>query len=136
MTEKQNQDWFLINKEGIRIFNGILRSLIAFRKMIHGNIQTEDETWIFKIRLVESIDPLIAIKKFGDYEYLIFAKIKSSKPKDYHSWIHIDGIQMERIEKEKSGITRHAVFDILNMTDIYTNHCEPYLEEIPEDLLR
>lgn len=102
--------------------------------MIHGNIQAVDKTWIFKVRLVESNNPLVVIKKFGDYEYLVFAKIKSSDPKDYNSWIHIDGIQMERIELEKYGITTHEVFEILNMADIYRMHCEPYSGEIPEDI--
>ncbi|EQA44635.1 hypothetical protein LEP1GSC050_4119 [Leptospira broomii serovar Hurstbridge str. 5399] len=41
---------------------------------------------------------------------------------------------MERIELEKAGILKHDAFDILNMTDIYTNHCEPYSGEIPEDV--
>ncbi|EMK01225.1 MULTISPECIES: hypothetical protein [unclassified Leptospira] len=136
MTEIQNQKdkWLQINEDGLKIFNDILRSLIAFHEMIHGNIQAVDKTWIFKVRLVESNNPLVVIKKFGDYEYLVFAKIKSSNPKDYNSWIHIDGIQMERMELEKSEITKHEVFEILNMTDIYRMHCEPYSGEIPEDV--
>ncbi|MEI7014644.1 LIC_13246 family protein [Leptospira licerasiae] len=130
MTEIQNKKdkWFQINEEGIKIFNEILRSLIAFHEMIHGSTKVLDETWVFKKRLVESANPLVAIKKFGDYEYLVFAKIKDK----YNSWIHIDGIQMERIELEKIGTLKHDVFNILNMTDIYIKHCEPYSGEIPE----
>ena len=98
--------------------------------MIHSNTKVSDETWIFKKKLVESANPLVAIKKFGDYEYLVLAKVKDK----YNSWIHIDGIQMERIELEKIGTLKHDVFNILNMTDIYTKYCEPYLGEIPEDI--
>lgn len=129
-TENQKDKWFQINEEGLKIFNDILRSLIAFHEMIHGNTKSSDETWIFKKRLVESANPLVAIKKFGDYEYLVFAKIQDK----YNSWIHIDGIQLERIELEKIGTQEHDVFNILNMTDIYTNHCEPYAGEIQEDV--
>ncbi|PJZ77428.1 LIC_13246 family protein [Leptospira neocaledonica] len=132
MAKKINEkhEWLQINEEGLTIFKDILSSLIAFHEMLHGKIQSSEENWIFKLRVVESDSPVIAIKRFGDYEYLVFAKIKDK----YNSWIHIDGIQMERLELERTGVLNHDVFNILNMTDIYTKHCDPYAGEIPEDV--
>ncbi|TGM09685.1 hypothetical protein EHQ86_00290 [Leptospira yasudae] len=136
MTEIQNKkhQWFQINEEGLKGFKTILRSLIAFEKIIKKPSKSNSENWNFKIRFVNSINSLVTLKKFGEYEYLVFAKNLDPGKVEYSSWIHIDGIQMERLEFERSGILNHDVFDILNMTDIYTNYCEPYTGEIPEDV--
>ncbi|MCR1795585.1 hypothetical protein [Leptospira sp. id769339] len=136
MTQIQNKkhEWLQINSEGIEIFNKILRSLIAFYRLAQGSSNTSNEAWKFKVRLVESDNTIVCLKRFGDYEYFIFGKILGSNKEDYNSWIHIDGIQIERTKLQSDGITKHEAFEILSMTDIYLKYCEPYSGEIPEDI--
>ena len=60
------------------------------------------------------------VKKFGNYEYLIYSEIKENGEKvRSDTWIHIDGIGEERDLFTSKDILTHPVHNILCMRDLY-----------------
>lgn len=57
----------------------------------------------------------ILVKKFGEFEYMVTAYVKD----ETDTWIHVDGIAMERKELSSEGNSDHPVFLIVGLGDLF-----------------
>ncbi len=98
----------------------ILSTLNTYYNM-HRSSSSPSEAHKFREKLVLTSNRRIKIyaKKFGDYEYLIVAVLKFKKEELTDTWIHIDGIAQARDSYSKMGNTKHEVFSIICMKDLY-----------------
>jgi hypothetical protein len=75
----------------------------------------------FRERLVltSPTDLEIEIKKMGNHEFYVSAKILSEGK--IENWLHIDGILQERETMTERGNLNHPVFKITCLSDLYEN---------------
>jgi hypothetical protein len=66
----------------------------------------------------------VFLKRFGEYEFLIYLEIKDKKSKRGDSWIHIDGIKQERdfLIAKGNCDSNHPVFNIICLSDLYESN--------------
>jgi len=102
----------------------------------HG-IEHTDPSRQFRLDLVRmDTDNLkIFIKKFSNYEYLVYSELEEREEIRTDYWVHIDGIQQERDELASNGGREdHPVFSIYCMSDLYKNNTAPAGMDIEEEL--
>ena len=98
---------------------------------------TIDPSRQFRLDLVKAnTDNLkIFIKKFSNYEYLVYSELDKGEEIRTDYWVHIDGIQQERDElASNGGQENHPVFSIYCMSDLYDNNTAPANLDIEEEL--
>ncbi|TGK02948.1 hypothetical protein EHQ53_05640 [Leptospira langatensis] len=116
--------WVKLQAEKHTFFE-IVHALNRYYDTIRGS--EEKQTRSFRKRLARSNPDLseIFFKKFGDHEYLIYARIESEGKSESDSWIHIDGIGLERDEMRARGYKDHPAFDIRCIQDLFEECCVP-----------
>ncbi|PNV72591.1 LIC_13246 family protein [Leptospira inadai] len=125
--------WMKLEKDKVA-FLKIVKTLNRYYDSLKGPEKINPTS--FRKRLTES-DPDIAeifFKKFGKYEFLVFARISSEGKSEFDSWIHIDGIRQEREELSGQNVTDHPVFSIRCLSDIYEDSCIPISESELEEI--
>jgi hypothetical protein len=106
-------DWKILNNSQVEKLVEILKILNRYYK----SLNRTSEGMTFRERSCEEgIKKAFKIKKFGQYEYLIYATLNDTEE---DSWIHIDGIAEERKLMLERGIDTHPVFNITCLQDIY-----------------
>ena len=135
MNEKKqaiNQKWKQVSQDSILDFQNILNILNRYYSQFESsNPKTESSLFREEVGKAREEDLEIYLKKFGRYEYLIFAIIHTENGKKSDSWIHIDGVSEERDGFKKKNLLNHPVFEIICMQDIFEKSIE--LEDISPD---
>ncbi|MFB5650147.1 LIC_13246 family protein [Leptospira wolffii] len=124
---RKTTEWMKLESSKQSFFE-IVNALNRYYESLRGSEDKDPRS--FRRRLVKS-DPdrtEIYFQRFGDYEYLIFAKIESKDKSESDSWIHIDGIAMERDEIRGKGSKKHPAFRIQCVQDLYESSCIPVSE--------
>jgi hypothetical protein len=131
MKEKSNWMELIENKSE---FQHILRVLNRYYEAKDGQAHN-NSSHEFRKELSEKkeSDFQVYLKKFGEYEFLVHAKMGEIPSQKSDTWIHIDGIAEEREQLMKSGIMDHPIFSIVGLRDLYLNHSQPsLLKDLPE----
>ncbi|TGK18080.1 hypothetical protein EHO61_11545 [Leptospira fluminis] len=118
----EDSEWRKLNKDTLGFFR-IVRTLNRYYDSIR---QPENiDPTSFRKRLVDTVPEKTEIffKKFGSYEYLVFARIFSRGKSESDSWIHIDGIRQEQDDMRERAVPDHPVFSIRCLSDIYEDSC-------------
>jgi hypothetical protein len=108
---------------GKKEFQKILRTMIRYYEY-NSEIGNESPTHVFR-KEVTDLDPSqfrVYLKRYSDYEYLIYTEKTTTNSVESGVWIHIDGIRKEKEDLLMQGITNHPVFHIVSMSDLYCNH--------------
>jgi hypothetical protein len=131
--EFQKTNWKKLQEKSIPEFQNILSILNRYYNQLDSS-RNKTESFIFREDVSkESIENLeIYLKKFGEYEFLILAKINNFDRNRSDSWIHIDGISEERNSHTKANNSNHPVFQIVCLQDLYEEAVE--VEEEVTDL--
>ncbi|MEI7011264.1 LIC_13246 family protein [Leptospira licerasiae] len=106
-------------------FLGIIHSVNRFYDSLQGSQTKELRYFRRKLVRTDFRYSKIFMKKFGDYEYLIYARIETKGKSESDSWIHIDGIKMERDEMRAKGVKDHPSYEIRCLSDIFESSCAP-----------
>ncbi|TGM97414.1 LIC_13246 family protein [Leptospira dzoumogneensis] len=106
-------------------FLGIIHSVNRFYDSLQGSQSNELRYFRRKLVRTDFRYSKIFMKKFGDYEYLIYARIETRGKSESDSWIHIDGIRMERDEMKAKGVKDHPSYEIRCLSDIFESSCVP-----------
>jgi|JI8StandDraft_1071087.scaffolds.fasta_scaffold151504_1 hypothetical protein len=126
-------EWMELNENKLEFLH-ILRVLNRYYEA-KGAQSLNNTSHEFRKELTEKkeSDFQVFLKKFGDFEFLVHAKIGQKPSQKSDTWIHIDGIAEEREQLIKSGITDHPIFSIVGLRDLYLNHSHPCdLKDLPE----
>lgn len=115
-----NKEYIWLEIKDITGLKEIISTLNKYHNM-HRSSCPPSEAHKFREKLVLTTNRRIKLyaKKFGDYEYLIVAILKFKKKELKDTWIHIDGISHERDSYSRAGNTKHEVFSITCMKDLY-----------------
>jgi hypothetical protein len=108
---------------GKKQFQDILKTMISYYEY-NSNEIVESPTHLFRKKITE-LNPnqiRVYVKRYSDYEYLIYTESNASKSSESGYWIHIDGIRKEKEDLLIQGVTNHPVFQIISMSDLYCNH--------------
>ncbi|GBF39945.1 LIC_13246 family protein [Leptospira johnsonii] len=106
-------------------FLGIIHSVNRFYDSLQGSQSNELRYFRRKLVKTDFRYSKIFMKKFGDYEYLIYARIETPGKSESDSWIHVDGIRMERDEMKAKGVKDHPSYEIRCISDIFESSCVP-----------
>ena len=115
---KSSKEWVKLTPKKTKEFKEILKVLSRYYNAL---TSTKSKGQIFRDNLSVAESGSIYLKKFGNYEYQIFAMLGE----EYDTWIHMDGIAEEREEVTKKGITEHPVFKITCVGDLYNKKKQP-----------
>lgn len=113
---ESSKEWVKLTPKKVVEFKGILKVLGKYYNAISSDA-TKSKGQIFRDNLSVAEGGSIYLKKFGNYEYLVFAKIGE----EHDTWIHMDGISEEREQFTAKGIKEHPVFNITCVGDLYGN---------------
>lgn len=130
---KQKSDWMELN-ESKSEFQHILRVLNRYYEARDAQ-SLKNTSHEFRKELSEKKESefQVFLKKFGEFEFLVHAKIGKKPLQKSDTWIHIDGIAEEREQLLKSGITDHPIFSIVGLRDLYLNHSHPSkIKDLPD----
>jgi hypothetical protein len=109
---KNNKEWVKLNPKKLGQFKEILGVLARY----YGVFSPEkSKCQLFREKFSTAKGGQVYLRKFGGYEYLVFAKLGEEQ----ETWVHVDGIAEERQTLEARGITDHPVFKITCMVDLY-----------------
>ena len=91
--------------------------------------QKTNKNFLFrkKVSEVNLSELSVNIKRLSDFEYLVTCKIKGIKQSE--SWIHVDGIESERLELLNKGVTDSPLFNVVSLTDIYRKSMIPAMKK-------
>lgn len=106
-----NNEERLLSLEKTIEFQKILRAIINFESK-NSSVNTE-----FRKKLVSSDASDLSVKVDHIEEYVY--SVRCTYNGETHEWIHIDSIFEEREALLKKGVTKHPVFDIVCLSDLY-----------------
>jgi hypothetical protein len=114
-------EWKRLDENGVLEFQNILRILNRYYDAFSSDKdKTETQKFREEASLIQPEKLEFFVKKFGNYEYLIYSEIKENGEKvRSDTWIHIDGIGEERDLFTSKDILTHPVHNILCMRDLY-----------------
>jgi len=117
---EQETKWKTIPQEHLVRFIRILNVLNRYYESQEGKKIYGLE---FRKKIVESnhADLSVYLKQFGEYEFMVHAKLLD----EHGSWIHIDGIAEER----KQVGPNHPIFEIDCLSDIFADCIESENQE-------
>ncbi|TGL60861.1 LIC_13246 family protein [Leptospira sarikeiensis] len=114
--------WMKLNTDQLG-FLGIVHSINRFYDGIQGSQSKELRYFRKKLVRTDFRKSHIFLKKFGDYEYLIYARIESNGNSESDTWVHVDGIRMERDKMKAKGVRNHPSYEIRCLSDIFETSC-------------
>lgn len=126
-------DWMKLQTDK-EVFFGIVNALNRYYDAIKGIESTDSRSFRRKLAASNPEQTEIYFQKFGDYEYLVFARITQNGKSESDSWIHIDGISMERDELRAKGAKNHPAFEIKCLQDLFEESCVLASEEEEESI--
>ena len=115
MKANTNTVWKKVGSKQVEDFQNILKVLVRFYDTVLSEREEKNQSHEFRKKLSEMTDTKkveIYLRKFGKYEYLIYADVNG----EADSWIHVDGIAEEREQLKGKD---HPVHAIVCMSDIY-----------------
>ncbi|PJZ69911.1 hypothetical protein CH373_13320 [Leptospira perolatii] len=132
--KSETYSWKKLIKDQKDFFR-IVGILNRYYDYLRGSLE-ESNSQKFRKRLLETRveDTEIYFKRFGVYEYVVFAKIRTEQGSETDSWIHLDGILQERTNFLERWIQDHPIFGIKCISDIYEESCSMISKEEVENL--
>ncbi len=118
----RDADWMKLETDK-EIFFQIVHALNRFYDLIREPNSPDLRSFRRRMVRTEPDQTDVFLQKFGEYEYFIFAEIKSKGNSESDSWIHIDGIGMERDQLKAQGIKEHPAFEIHCLQDLFEESC-------------
>ncbi|MCC5813659.1 MAG: hypothetical protein JJT78_02810 [Leptospira sp.] len=117
----ETNEWKEIEPNKREEFLHIVRVLNKYYDSQNDNSKDKSANFRKELEQQDSKSIRVYLKKFGNYEYLVHAELKSISKRipNKDTWIHIDGIREERDSLKKKGIADHPVFQIRGLSDIY-----------------
>jgi|JI8StandDraft_1071087.scaffolds.fasta_scaffold142284_2 hypothetical protein len=125
MNNSQKRTWVeILDIDGFKKINHVINKYSASDKL------TEYQAFREELVLTPIKNIKVFATQFGDYKYMILAKLFLDKEMKVGYWIHFDGIAQER-DLIKGNQSHAAMFAITCLSDLY-NFGEP-IKSLPID---